>query len=79
MHNHSIAQRQIPRIIPSTQEGFVPAPRRRVGVMVRRVTDVVMDALMLLAIILSIPFIILAIGIPIALVVQLLLLIGRHL
>ena len=79
MHNHSIAQRQLPGIIASTRERFVRAPRRRVGVVVLSVADVVMDVLMMLAIILSIPFVILAVGIPIALVVQLLLLIGRQL
>jgi hypothetical protein len=79
MHDHAITQRQIPAILPSNREVFVRAPMRPVGVFVRHVADVALDALMLLAIILSIPFIILAVGIPIALVVQLLLLIGRHL
>ncbi len=79
MHNHAITQRQIPAILPSKREVLVRAPMHPVGVFVRRVADVVLDALMLLAIILSIPFVILAVGIPIALVVRLLLLIGRHL
>jgi hypothetical protein len=38
-----------------------------------------MDVLMLLAVIVSIPFVILAVGIPIALIVQLLLWTGRQL
>jgi hypothetical protein len=79
MHNHTIAQRQLPAIIPSTREVFGQAPIRPVAVVVRRVADLVLDGLMLLAMILSIPFIILAIGIPVALVLQLLLFIGRHL
>jgi len=79
MQNHAITQRQIPAILPSKREVFVRAPMHPVGVFVRHVADVVLDALMLLAIILSIPFVILAVGIPITLVVRLLLLIGRHL
>jgi hypothetical protein len=58
---------------------FGQAPIRPVAVVVRRVADLVLDGLMLLAMILSIPFIILAIGIPVALVLQLVLFIGRHL
>ena len=79
MHNHAITQRQIPAIFPSKRDVFVRSPLHPVGVFLRRVADVVLDALMLSAVILSIPFIILAVGVPIALVLQLLLLIGRHL
>jgi hypothetical protein len=55
MHDHAITQRQIPAILPSNREVFVRAPMRPVGVFVRHVADVALDALMLLAIILSIP------------------------
>ncbi len=48
--------------------GMVPRPRE---------VDAVRDVLMLLAVILSIPFVILAFGLPIALVAQLFLWIGR--
>jgi hypothetical protein len=61
------------------EEVFVQLPMGPVAVLVRRARDLVMDVLMLLAVILSIPFVILAVGIPIALGVQLLLWIGRHL
>jgi hypothetical protein len=77
MRNHAIAQRQQVPIIPSTGEVLVRARMRPVAVVVRRAADLVMDALILLAMVLSIPFVILAIGIPVALGAQLLLWIGR--
>jgi hypothetical protein len=77
MRNHAIAQRQQVPIMPSTGEGLVRARMRPVAVVVRRAVDLVMDVLILLAMILSIPFVILAVGIPVALGAQLLLWIGR--
>jgi hypothetical protein len=69
----------LPAVLPANREVFVRAPVRPVVALVRRVADVLMDALLLLAIILSIPLVILAVGMPIALVVEILRLIGRHL
>jgi hypothetical protein len=78
MHN-TTTQHRLPVIIPSTRDVFVRTPMRPVAVLVRRAADLVMDVLMLLAVIVSIPFVILAVGIPIALIVQLLLWTGRQL
>jgi hypothetical protein len=71
IHADAIAHRRRPSKV------FLRALMRPVNVAVRRATDPVMDVLMLLAVILSIPFVILAVGMPVALGVQLLLWIGR--
>ena len=77
MSTRAIAHRELTAITPNAGEAFVRAPTSPVATAVRRAADVVMDALMLLAVVLAIPFVILAVGIPVALVAQLLLRIGR--
>lgn len=77
MSNPALAHREPAAIIPYPEESFVRAPRGPVAAAVRRAADVAKDVLMLLAVVLAIPFVILAVGIPVALVAQLLLRIGR--
>lgn len=77
MSNSALAHREPAAIVPYPGEASVRAPRGPVAAAVRRAADVGMDALMLLGVVLAIPFVILAIGLPVALVAQLLLRIGR--
>jgi hypothetical protein len=72
MRHHALAQSAI---VPSAGKVSTRAAMRPMAV--RRAADVGMDVLMLLAVILSIPFVILAVGIPVALAVRLLLWLGR--
>jgi hypothetical protein len=74
MTNYTIAD-QLPRIVPPAGELSIPI--RRLALAGRQAAGVVMDGLMLLVLILCIPLVILAVGIPIALLVQLLLWLGR--
>lgn len=78
MRHYALAQHRLPEVV-STRNVFARAAIRRMTVWARRAADLGMDALMALAVVLSIPFILLAFGIPVALVVQLLLWIARHL
>ena len=77
MSNHAIAERRVTTTVAVTGHGFVRAPRRRAARAIRRAGDLVMDGLMLLAMVAAVPIVILAVGVPIALVVQLLLWIIR--
>jgi hypothetical protein len=77
MSNQAIAQRRLPTTLLSASEAFVRPQTGPLAAAVARAAVHVKDGLMLLAVILVIPFVILAVGIPLALVVQLLLWIGR--
>jgi hypothetical protein len=77
MSTRAIAHRELTAATSYAGEVFVRAPGNSLATAVRRAADVVMDALLLLAVVLAIPFVILAVGIPVALVAQLLLQIGR--
>lgn len=77
MSNPALAHREATAIIPYPGEAFVRAPRAPVAAAVRRAGDVAKDVLLLLAVVLAIPFVILAVGLPVALVARLLLLFGR--
>lgn len=79
MNNPAIAAGRIPATVAMTGHGFVPAPGRRAAGLIRRAGSFLGDGLMLLAVVFAIPIVILAVGIPVALVVQLLLWIGRQL
>jgi len=74
MTNHAIAD-QLPGIVPPAGELSIPI--RPLALAGRQAAGVFMDGLMLLVLILCIPLVILAVGIPVALLVQLLLWIGR--
>lgn len=77
MSTGAIAHRELTATTSYAGEAFVRAPKSPLATAVRRAADVIMDALLLLAVVLAIPFVILAVGIPVALVAQLLLQIGR--
>jgi hypothetical protein len=70
-------ERELSAAIPANGEVFARPRMHPMAVLARRATHVVTDALMLLGVVLLIPAVILAVGIPIALVLQLLLWIGR--
>lgn len=73
MSAHATA-RQAPVLTAST---FNPSPFRGVAAQLRRAAGVAGDALMLGTVVFCIPFVILAIGLPLVLLVQLLLWIAR--
>ena len=75
MRSHAIAHPHAPYISAAT--GDVQSSMRLAADLAGRTARVGVDLLMLMAVILSLPFVILAIGIPIALAVQLLMWIGR--
>ena len=75
MSNYAIPQPQLDAIIPPAREAVAGAPMHA-AVLARRAAGLVMDVFVLLVVILSIPFVILAFGIPIAIIVKLLLWIG---
>ena len=62
--------------IPATPEILATAGRNDVAHAIRRIGGVLRDALLLLAVVFSIPLVILCIGLPIALLVKLLLWLG---
>lgn len=62
--------------IPATSGMLAAVRQDNVAPAIRRAGGVIRDAMMLLGIVLSIPFVIVCIGLPIVLVVQLLLWIG---
>jgi hypothetical protein len=74
MTNHTIAE-QLPGILPPA--GELSLPIRPLALAGRQAAGVVVDGLMLLVLILCIPLVILAVGTPVALLVQLLLWLGR--
>jgi hypothetical protein len=77
MSPHAVAQDRLSATLPSIDEPFDRTSRHSAGLGIRRAGGVGMDVLMLLAVVLSIPFVILAVGIPIALVARLMLWVGR--
>jgi hypothetical protein len=77
MHTDAIYPRQAPRLMLTAGQIHVGAPLRLAGDWPRRARVAVEDVFTLLALVLCVPFVILAIGVPIALFVQLLLRIGR--
>lgn len=76
MNGHALDRRQHVPTVAATGFGFVRTRRRPVKSAIRRATDLAMDLVVLIAAILFFPTIILAIGIPVALVLQLLFWIG---
>jgi hypothetical protein len=76
MAAYTTSERTLSAVMPATS--YMSGARRRgAASSIRRAWSIVRDGLMVLAVVLCIPFIIIGIGLPIALIVQLVLWIGR--
>jgi hypothetical protein len=78
MNSHALDRPQPAVRVALTGYGFVRPPRRPVTRALRHAADLALDIVILVAMILFFPSIILGIGIPVALVVQIVLWIGRQ-
>jgi hypothetical protein len=77
MRTYETVERPPGATIPAAPDILGVVLRYDVAQAIRQIGGVLRDALMLLAVVFSIPFVVVCIGLPIALLVQLLLWIGR--